>query len=287
MAQQVTQWDPPAKRNEAAPNKPVEAPPKRSSGLSLRSGPNGSVDDSSVHAERASSEDAERTSAGLGAEARSAAPAAVEAAGVPKRKASEIEAEHVEQLSKKRFVRERLSEGQKVARALKSQPDLELMMAPEVHDYWQTVSMIKRCNPTYFLPIYIPFIFLAMQKVKIATLKMPGEYASTLVFSVPPNLLGMLLSETGGNKSAILSFMIDCLDKYKNLMGYDGLDVTDFTLEALRGAMADNDGSCLVHMHEGKKLCSLGQYKKGGDDSVEVLMEALDGVPMRIARKGG
>merc|ERR1719487_1814642 len=147
--------------------------------------------------------------------------------------------------------------------------------------------MIKRCNPTYFLPIYIPFIFLAMQKVKIATLKMPGEYASTLVFSVPPNLLGMLLSETGGNKSAILSFMIDCLDKYKNLMGYDGLDVTDFTLEALRGAMADNDGSCLVHMHEGKKLCSLGQYKKGGDDSVEVLMEALDGVPMRIARKGG
>merc|ERR1719163_957800 len=70
-------------------------------------------------------------------------------------------------------------------------------------------------------------------------------------------------------------------------MGYDGLDVTDFTLEALRGAMADNDGSCLVHMHEGKKLCSLGQYKKGGDDSVEVLMEALDGVPMRIARKGG
>ena len=119
------------------------------------------------------------------------------------------------------------------------------------------------------------FIFAAMQKIKMATANMPGEYASALVYSVPPNLLCLLLSETGGNKSAILSFMIDALDKYTSLMNYEGLHVTDFTLEALRGAMADNDGTCLVHMHEGKKLCSIDQYKGKGGDSTEVLMEAL------------
>ena len=54
------------------------------------------------------------------------------------------QAAEVEKLAKKRYVREKLSEGEKVTRAMKATPDLPQMMAPEILQYWQTVSLIKR-----------------------------------------------------------------------------------------------------------------------------------------------
>ena len=61
-----------------------------------------------------------------------------------------MQADEIEKLSKKRFVRERLTEGQKVARAMKATLELERMVAPGTLRFWRTVSQIKRvraCRP--------------------------------------------------------------------------------------------------------------------------------------------
>ena len=98
-----------------------------------------------------------------------------------------------------------------------------------------------------------------------------GAYAGAVVFAQAANMTGLLLSETGGNKSGMLDFFLDAAQAYMKLYGEE-IMLTDFTTEALCSAMADNAGRVLVTMHEAKKLFLTDQYKKQGDGK-ERLME--------------
>ena len=103
--------------------------------------------------------------------------------------------------------------------------------------------------------------------------KLTGRYAAALTFAVAANMSGVLLSETGGNKSGMLDFFLDALMLYKAATAAGGIDITDFTMEALCSAMCDNDGRAIITQHELKKLCYVDQYKKSGGDGTERLME--------------
>ena len=98
-----------------------------------------------------------------------------------------------------------------------------------------------------------------------------GAYSKAVIFAQAANMTGLLLSETGGNKSGMLEFFLAAAHDYMALYGQEFM-LTDFTTEALCSAMADNAGRVLVTMHEAKKLFFTDQYKTKGDGK-ERMME--------------
>ena len=121
--------------------------------------------------------------------------------------------------------------------------------------------------------------------ISCAAQNLGGAYAKAMIFAQAANMTGLLLSETGGNKSGMLEFFLAATQDYMALYGQEFM-LTDFTTEALCSAMADNAGRVLVTMHEAKKLFFADQYKVKGDGK-ERLMEFQDGVAAAVGRKGG
>ena len=98
------------------------------------------------------------------------------------------------------------------------------------------------------------------------------------------NFLVFILMNSGGGKSNCIDAMSEVVANFEMFMGLK-VKTSSFTMEALLQRLYEN-GSALIVLHEAGKLAAgQNQYKSGGDDKYQ-LMEAVDGVPFVIDRKG-
>ena len=104
--------------------------------------------------------------------------------------------------------------GEKVTRAMLTAPPLREMLPSNVNSFFIIVSQMKNTNGAYHVPTLPGIMMAAMPKVRIAAQILVGPMASQLMWVVPVNFTGLLLAETGGNKSGSLNFLVTAFCQY-------------------------------------------------------------------------
>lgn len=99
-----------------------------------------------------------------------------------------------------------------------------------------------------------------------------------------PNSFYAIFADSGANKTQALNYLRSEFEAAE-LVFKQASVVTNFTIEGLRGAMADNDGNATVLVDEAKQFfASMLQYAGKGSDAVEKFMELLGGVAQKTVR---
>jgi len=99
-----------------------------------------------------------------------------------------------------------------------------------------------------------------------------------------PNSFYAIFADSGANKTQALNYLRSEFEAAE-LVFKQASVVTNFTIEGLRGAMADNGGNATVLVDEAKQFfASMLQYAGKGSDAVEKFMELLGGVAQKTVR---